>query len=184
MQLAGELFGVGVVLLLPLTLSVLSICGANSLARSYEDKDLLKYLMSLAIFGVILLIDFSAFWENEKHVEHLSPLRRELVWFFQPGPIKYVLGNVIVFAGLQASESVTMSLLSKVVSPRLAAGTFNSGLLATEIGTFGRALGDTYISVAGMLSMEWMLNLLFVPAFFMLTFCIVLIERHHKSLDI
>ncbi|GMH60279.1 hypothetical protein TL16_g03016 [Triparma laevis f. inornata] len=89
--------GIGL-LVVPLTVAV------GSLARSYEDKDLLKYLMSLAILGVFLLIDFSAFWESEKHVESLSPLRRELVWFFQPGPFKYVLGNVIVFAGLQASE--------------------------------------------------------------------------------
>lgn len=35
-----------------------------------------------------------------------------------------------------------MSLLSKSVSKKMARGTFNSGLLATEAGTLGRAIGD------------------------------------------
>ena len=124
---------------------------------------MLRYLLSFALFGVLLLIDFSALWESEREPSKLTPLRRELVWFFSPGPFKYVVGNVVVFSGLQASESVTMSLLSKVVSPRLAAGTFNSGLLSTELGTFGRAIGDTYISLAGLVSLDMMLNILFIP---------------------
>jgi hypothetical protein len=39
-----------------------------------------------------------------------------------------------------------MSLLSKLVSPELARGTWNSGLLATEAGTFGRVVGDVMIT--------------------------------------
>jgi len=62
---------------------------------------------------------------------------------------QYVLGASSLFALLNALEGVIMSLLSKVVSPELARGTFNSGLLATEAGTLGRVFGDcmlTYLS--------------------------------------
>jgi hypothetical protein len=75
-----------------------------------------------------------------------------------------------------------MSTLSKVVSPKLAAGTFNSGLLATEMGTLGRALGDAYISVSGIIDLEGMLNMLFVPALVLLVASLVAIERHFKVL--
>jgi len=39
-----------------------------------------------------------------------------------------------------------MAYFSKVIDARLAAGTFNSGLLATEAGTFGRAAGNALIT--------------------------------------
>ena len=46
-------------------------------------------------------------------------------------PTQYVCGSVMIFVFLNALEGVIMSLLSKLVSPELARGTWNSGLLAT-----------------------------------------------------
>ncbi len=42
-----------------------------------------------------------------------------------------------------------MSLFTKVIPRRLAAGTFNSGFLSTEAGTLGRAVGDAVITALG-----------------------------------
>jgi hypothetical protein len=45
--------------------------------------------------------------------------------------LQYIIGSVLVFAFLNSLEGVIMSLLSKLVSPELAKGTFNSGSLTT-----------------------------------------------------
>jgi len=167
--------GIGL-LVVPLTIAV------GSASRWYEDRYLLKYLLQFATLGVLLLIDFSQIFRLGTPYANMNPWRREAIYLTKPGPLKYVLGNVIVFCGLQASESVTMSTLSKVVSPQLAAGTFNSGLLATELGTLGRALGDAYIAVAGMVDLDGMLNLLFVPALVLLIGSLLAIDRYFKVL--
>ena len=44
-----------------------------------------------------------------------------------------------------------MGLLSKVMPKELSKGLMNSGFLSTEAGTFGRVVGNCWISVAGLL---------------------------------
>ena len=58
-----------------------------------------------------------------------------------------------------------MSLLSKTVPTAWAKGTFNSGLLATEAGTFGRVIGDGFISVVSFLGSDDydLVNSIFIP---------------------
>lgn len=46
-----------------------------------------------------------------------------------------------------------------------ASGTFNSGLLATLVGTGGRSMGDAIITIMGLISIRNLQNLLFVPSF-------------------
>jgi len=59
-----------------------------------------------------------------------------------------------------------MSLLSKTIPKSWARGTFNSGLLATEAGTLGRAMGDVVISATALAGFDKMLNLTFAPLAF------------------
>ena len=59
-----------------------------------------------------------------------------------------MLGAIVAFGALGGAESCLMSLLSKLVSPALARGVCNSGLLATEAGTAGRAAGDFALAFA------------------------------------
>ena len=66
------------------------------------------------------------------------------------GPHKYIYGCLIGFCGLQCLESIIMSMLSKVVPHSLAKGFCNSGLINTETGTFGRAIGDIAVTLAGI----------------------------------
>jgi hypothetical protein len=58
---------------------------------------------------------------------------------------------------------VNMSLLSKVMSPRLSRGVFNCGLLSTEAGTLARALADGLISVVGRGGKANLLNFTMIP---------------------
>jgi hypothetical protein len=79
-----------------------------------------------------------------------------------------------------------MSLLSKLISPELAKGTFNSGLLATEAGTFGRVLGDMSIVVfgGGLSSSPLLVNRLYLPLAFLVACTIALVQVFYdKFLD-
>jgi hypothetical protein len=62
---------------------------------------------------------------------------------------QYAAAALAAFALSSVLEGVTMSLFTKVIPPRLAAGTFNSGFLSTEAGTLGRAVGDAVITALG-----------------------------------
>jgi hypothetical protein len=66
----------------------------------------------------------------------------------------------------------------------LASGTFNSGLLATLVDTFGRTCGDLFISAAGFLSLRQLMNLLFIPGFAIMLSCLIVIERCRDLLSV
>ncbi|CAM9432730.1 unnamed protein product, partial [Heterosigma akashiwo] len=77
---------------------------------------------------------------------------------------QYLLGCFSVYAILCAYEGVLMSLLSRLVTPEMARGTFNSGLLATEFGTFGRTVADFSISFVGSVgTVDQFVNGAFLP---------------------
>jgi len=75
---------------------------------SIDDRTMVPYLSYLSLASILLLIDTN---------------------LFDYSPFQYILGSSLLFAFLNALEGVIMSLLSKVVPPELAKGTFNSGLL-------------------------------------------------------
>ena len=101
---------------------------------------------------------------------------------------QYIIGASVLFALLNALEGVIMSLLSKVVSPELAKGTFNSGLLATEAGTLGRVLGDSMITFLSEQQQEagsgtvGLVNVLFLPVAIGVLACILLTYRFYDRL--
>lgn len=64
----------------------------------------------------------------------------------------FFLGGAFVFMGSMTLEGSAMSLLSKVMHPSLAEGTFNTGLLTTEAGGIGRLGGNLAISAFSRLS--------------------------------
>ena len=61
-------------------------------------------------------------------------------------------GGACVFMGSMTLEGSAMSLLSKVMHPSLAEGTFNTGLLTTEAGGIGRLAGNLAISAFSKLT--------------------------------
>ncbi len=77
-----------------------------------------------------------------------------------------------------------MSLLSKTIPKTFAKGTFNSGLLATEAGTFGRALGDIAITVVGLPGIQYVLNYTFVPLLVISLWTILYTLRVYSKLSV
>lgn len=147
------------------------------LSMTHQDHVLMKWLVSLGCFGMFLLIDLSDLVAtptrryNAGHVLAVSPKR-------------YILGYFLSYLSIQAFEGVIGSTLSKVIPTALASGTFNSGLLATLVDTFGRTCGDLFISAAGFLSLRQLMNLLFVPGFAIMLTCLVIIERCRDLLSV
>ena len=50
---------------------------------------------------------------------------------------------------MESSSGLTCCLVSQVLHPSFAEGTFNAGLMSTEAGTLGRFTGNLLLSVAG-----------------------------------
>lgn len=62
------------------------------------------------------------------------------------------------------NAGVNLSLLSRVMSSRLARGTYNGGLLSTEAGTIARVIADATITLAGYLGENRLLNITLLPS--------------------
>lgn len=83
---------------------------------------------------------------------------------------QYVVSALITFVSAEVLEGVNLSLLSRVMSSRLARGTYNGGLLSTEAGTLARVVADGTITLAGYLGESHLLNVTLLPS---LVICIV-----------
>ncbi|KAL3144746.1 hypothetical protein ABBQ38_001867 [Trebouxia sp. C0009 RCD-2024] len=59
----------------------------------------------------------------------------------------YFLGGTLVFMCTVILEGSGMSLMSKIMHPSLARGTWNAGLMSTEAGTLGRLTGNLCLSI-------------------------------------
>ncbi|OAY74758.1 SPX domain-containing membrane protein [Ananas comosus] len=77
---------------------------------------------------------------------------------------QYVTSALITFVSAEVLEGVNLSLLSNVMSSRLARGTYNGGLLSTEAGTFARVVADGTITLAGYLGEDKLLNVTLLPS--------------------
>ena len=99
------------------------------LSQHYSDKNLLRGLLCVSLMGTILLFDLSDFVEDVNDNEYV-----EWQWA-AVGPRRYVAGIILEFCGMQAAQSVVLSMLSKVIPLSLAEGTFNSGFITTCITT-------------------------------------------------
>ncbi|KAL3696413.1 hypothetical protein R1sor_010489 [Riccia sorocarpa] len=79
---------------------------------------------------------------------------------------QYISGALLIFVSAEVLEGVNLALLSKVMSARLARGTFNGGLLSTEAGTLARVVADVSITLAGYLGTGRLLNVTMLPTVF------------------
>ena len=64
----------------------------------------------------------------------------------------YFLGGTLVFMCTVILEGSGMSLMSKIMHPSLARGTWNAGLMSTEAGTLGRLTGNLCLSMVSKLT--------------------------------
>ncbi|XP_024368342.1 SPX domain-containing membrane protein OsI_21475 [Physcomitrium patens] len=139
--------------LLGLTVLPISAVVGNCISNIYEDRLVVLWTQITTGVGVIAILCYSP--------------------FFQYSTYQYVAAAIIIFVSTNVLEGVNMSLLAKVMSPRLSRGVFNCGLLSTEAGTLARALADGMITVAGKAGMENLLNFSMFPTLFIVVFTTV-----------
>ncbi|RZC74335.1 hypothetical protein C5167_049811, partial [Papaver somniferum] len=77
---------------------------------------------------------------------------------------QYICSAFITFVFAEVLEGVNLALLSRVMSSRLARGTYNGGLLSTEAGTLARVIADVTITLAGYLGQSSLLNVTLLPS--------------------
>ena len=104
------------------------------LSTLYEDRYMMIWFMSITLFGMAFLFDPTDL------IDHDDSNTYNVGQPWAVGPSRYIAGSLIAFSGVEACESYIASLISKVVPSALAQGTFNSGLLATLVGTVRRGV--------------------------------------------
>jgi len=106
------------------------------LSRNYDDRELIMLFQGAMLAGCLLIMKYSSTYSM----------------------VQYVIGSVAVFLSTNMLEGPNMSLLSKTIPKSWSEGFFNVGLLATEAGTLGRAIGDTFLAICGSGGMEYLLD--------------------------
>ncbi|WOK95188.1 SPX domain-containing membrane protein [Canna indica] len=114
------------------------------ISNMYEDRQLLLGSEILVLLGILLSFKFTS--------SYTVP--------------QYVISALITFVAAEVLEGVNLSLLSRVMSSRLARGTYNGGLLSTEAGTLARVVADGTITLAGFLGESMLLNVTLLPSLF------------------
>ncbi|XP_017236367.1 SPX domain-containing membrane protein At4g22990 isoform X1 [Daucus carota subsp. sativus] len=125
-----------------LTVLPVNIVVGSYISNMFEDRQIL--LASEIMVCVGILLSFQVF------VAYSVP--------------QYVLSGLIMFVSAEVLEGVNLSLLSRVMSSRLARGTYNGGLLSTEAGTIARVIADATITLAGYLGESKLLNVTLIPS--------------------
>ena len=148
------------------------------LSTMYEDRLMALWFLGITLIGMCFLFDPTDLF-NAGYSETFN-----LGLPFAVGPARYITGSLIAFSGIEACESFVASLMSKVVPSALAQGTFNSGLLATLVGTGGRAVGDLFITLMGLISIRHLLNLLIIPGIALVGLSIAVIRWNYDLLAV
>jgi hypothetical protein len=148
------------------------------LSTLFEDRYMSIWFLLITLVGMSFLFDPTDLvnLEGSETFNEGHPMA--------VGPARYVTGSLIAFSGIEACESYIASLMSKVVPSALAQGTLNSGLLATLVGTGGRAVGDLFITCMGLISIRNLLNLLIIPGAALVASSIFLIRWNYDMLAV
>ncbi|KAK1740217.1 MFS transporter [Skeletonema marinoi] len=151
---------------------------AGYLSTKYEDRLMALCFLSVTLIGMVIMFDLSDLMNY-----HTSVTYNEY-FMLSTGPFSYVTGSLIAFIGVEVCESFTASMMSKVVPSKMAKGTFNAGLLETLVGTGGRAMGDLFVTVMGLISIRNLLNLLILPGMGLVASSIIMILWNYELLGV
>lgn len=149
------------------------ITASSTIAQYYFQWDSTQAGFYLAALGLLMFpTNMVVSWLSFRYEDREMMVMSEIMMVVGVGVIvsyghytvvQFVAGGVIIFISTNVLEGVNMSLLSKTIPKAFAKGTFNSGLLATEAGTLGRAIGDVAITLVGLPGIQYVLNWTFVP---------------------
>ncbi|OVA11870.1 SPX [Macleaya cordata] len=145
---------------LGLTVLPVNIVVGSYISNMFEDRQILLASEIMVCIGILLSF----------HI--ISP-------YSVP---QYVCSAFITFVFAEVLEGVNLSLLSRVMSSRLARGTYNGGLLSTEAGTLARVIADGTITLAGYLGESRLLNVTLLPSLFICVASIIATFYTYNSL--
>ena len=131
------------------------------LSQQYDDRQLIRGLVALMLVGCVAVMQYS----------EVYPLAQ------------YIVASVVIFISTNALEGPNMSLLSKTIPHSWSKGFFNVGLLATEAGTLGRAVGDVLLTMFGSKGMEYLLNATFTTMAGLSLGSLLLVIRFYDYLE-
>lgn len=116
---------------------------ANYISNKFQDRLIIIWTVALTALGVVGNLSFAPFINYTQ--------------------AQYIISSLILFISTNILEGVDMSLLAKMMSPRLSKGLFNCGFLSTEAGTIARALADGLITLVGRGGMGILLDFTMLP---------------------
>jgi hypothetical protein len=151
---------------------------AGYLSTKYEDRVMALCFLSVTLFGMVIMFDLSDL------INYHTSMTYNEYFLLSTGPVGYVTGSLIAFIGVEVCESFTASMMSKVVPSKMAKGTFNAGLLETLVGTGGRAFGDLFVTLMGLVSIRNLLNLLILPGMGLVASSIIMILWNYELLGV
>ncbi|KAK1321713.1 hypothetical protein QJS10_CPA03g02081 [Acorus calamus] len=125
-----------------LTVLPVNIIVGSYISNMFEERQILLASEIMVCIGIILSFNISSHYSVPQ----------------------YICSALITFVFAEVLEGVNLSLLSQVMSSRLARGTYNGGLLSTEAGTLARVVADGTITLAGYLGENKLLNVTLVPS--------------------
>ncbi|XP_073111954.1 SPX domain-containing membrane protein OsI_17046 isoform X2 [Elaeis guineensis] len=128
--------------ILGLTVLPVNAIVGSYLTNMFEDRQILLASEFMVLVGIILSFRVTRLYSVPQ----------------------YVCSALITFVSAEVLEGVNLSLLSQVMSSRLARGTYNGGLLSTEAGTLARVVADGTITLAGYLDEDQLLNVTLLPS--------------------
>ena len=105
--------------------------------------------------------------------------------FLFMGPAVYIVFLSAIFMGTIVLEGVDTSIMAKVTPPKLNACFFNSGLLATLVGTLGRVFADGMITMSALLDVHVFVdfvNATMVPLLLLAFLGLLLVNRYYEKL--
>ena len=151
------------------------------LSLHHQDRFLMVWLLSVGMAGLCLLVDLADLLGEEDPSSFMTYHKNSSLGV---GPVRYVVGYFVTYLSIQSFEGIIGSALSKLIPTALAEGTFNSGLLATLVDTFGRSCGDLFISLMGFWNIRQLMNLLFIPGVLVLATCLLVVRRYYDLLAV
>jgi MFS family permease len=149
--------------------------GVAWMSSRYDDRDLLVVMSVCMLAGCAMILQYPSWTSSSSSTS--SFLAPYSLW-------QYVLGSVTLFLSTNALEGPNMSLLSKTIPKSWSSGILNVGLLATEAGTLGRAVGDLYLSFCGAGGLDHLINRCFSTMLILSVSSVFFVIGSYKYLEV
>lgn len=111
--------------------------------------------------------------------------QNEVPYDWGAGKAVYIIFLSAVFMGTIILEGVDTSIMAKTTPAKLNTTFINSGLLATLVGTLGRVIGDSMITISSLIDQDVFtdfVNATFLPLIPLTVVGYFLVKHFYKSL--